>query len=46
MRNAMFRRVELAARRRWAELGELDGDVGWTAERWSAALEPYSRHTA
>ena len=27
VRNAMFRRVELAARRRWDELGELDGDV-------------------
>ena len=26
----MFRRVELAARRRWTELGELDGDAGWT----------------
>jgi hypothetical protein len=37
----MFRRVELAARRRWAELGELDGDIGWPAERWAAALEPY-----
>ena len=41
VRNAMFRRVELAARRRWTELGELDGDAAWTAERWSAALEPY-----
>ena len=41
VRNAMFRRVELAARRRWAELAELDGDVGWPAERWAAALEPY-----
>ena len=41
VRNAMFRRVELAARRRWDELGELDADAGWTAEAWQAALEPY-----
>ncbi len=41
VRNALFRRVELAARRRWAELGELDGDDGWTAEAWEAALAPY-----
>ena len=26
VRNALFRRVELAARRRWYELGELDGE--------------------
>ncbi len=41
VRNAMFRRVELAARRRWDELGGLDADAGWTAEAWQAALEPY-----
>ncbi|WP_018603104.1 RNA helicase [Mycobacterium sp. 155] len=29
VRNALFRRVELFARRRWEELGELDGDVEW-----------------
>ncbi|MGH3785523.1 MAG: DUF3516 domain-containing protein [Pseudonocardiaceae bacterium] len=27
VRNALFRRVELAARRRWDELGALDGDI-------------------
>ncbi|MGM0819556.1 MAG: DEAD/DEAH box helicase [Actinomycetota bacterium] len=41
VRNALFRRVELAARRRWAELGELDGDDGWTAQAWEDALAPY-----
>ena len=41
VRNALFRRVELAARRRYAELGEMDGGDGWTAEEWSAAMEDY-----
>ncbi len=41
VRNAMFRRVELAARRRYDELGELDGDAGWDWEEWAAALDPY-----
>ncbi|MGH3792832.1 MAG: DUF3516 domain-containing protein, partial [Pseudonocardiaceae bacterium] len=51
VRNALFRRVELAARRRWDELGELDGDIrtgdirdrdaGWDAQAWRHALEPY-----
>ncbi|MGH3977709.1 MAG: DEAD/DEAH box helicase [Pseudonocardiaceae bacterium] len=41
VRNALFRRVELAARRRWDELGDLDGPAGWDAQRWSLALEPY-----
>ncbi len=41
VRNELFRRVELAAARRFEALGELDGDTGWTAERWRAALEPY-----
>ncbi|AUS80931.1 DUF3516 domain-containing protein [Actinoalloteichus sp. AHMU CJ021] len=41
VRNALFRRVELAARRRYHELGELDGGAGWTAEAWRDALEPY-----
>ena len=34
VRNALFRRVELAALRRCDELGELDGEAGWTGERW------------
>ncbi|HET6625160.1 MAG TPA: DUF3516 domain-containing protein [Nocardioidaceae bacterium] len=41
VRNAMFRRVELAARRRWDELGDLDeGDV-MDAGAWRAAGETY-----
>ncbi len=41
VRNALFRRVELAALRRWDDLGELDGEDGWDADAWAAALEPY-----
>jgi superfamily II RNA helicase len=41
VRNALFRRVELAARRRYGELGELDGEDGWTAQAWADALGPY-----
>ena len=41
VRNALFRRVELAALRRYADLGELDADAGWDADAWAAALEPY-----
>ncbi len=41
VRNALFRRVELAALRRWDALGELDSGPGWDAGAWQAALEPY-----
>jgi hypothetical protein len=41
VRNALFRRVELFARRRWAELGALDGNSGWTAQRWEDVGEDY-----
>jgi hypothetical protein len=41
VRNALFRRVELAALRRWYDLGQLDADAGWDAEAWQEALEPY-----
>ena len=41
VRNALFRRVELAALRRFDLLGELDREAGWGAERWRDALEPY-----
>jgi len=41
VRNAMFRRVELAALNRWDLLGELDSDSGWTGEEWRTALEPF-----
>ncbi len=41
VRNQMFRRVELAARRSYAELGELDAASGWNDIEWEAALEAY-----
>ncbi len=41
VRNALFRRVELAALRRYHELGELDAEAGWNAERWQDAIEEY-----
>ncbi|GIF76555.1 DEAD/DEAH box helicase [Asanoa siamensis] len=41
VRNALFRRVELAALRDWVSLGELDGADGFTADEWAAALAPY-----
>jgi len=41
VRNALFRRVELAALRRWDELGELDQEAGWDADAWADALEQY-----
>jgi hypothetical protein len=45
VRNALFRRVELAALRRYGELGQLDADAGWDAAAYRAALEPYyERH--
>ena len=33
--------MELAARRRWFELGELDGEAGWGAAEWEAAMADY-----
>ncbi len=41
VRNALFRRVELAALRHWDALGELDADAGWPADRWREALAGY-----
>ncbi|WP_433824722.1 DEAD/DEAH box helicase [Actinoplanes sp. CA-015351] len=41
VRNAMFRRVELAALRRWDLLGEMDAESGWPAERWQKAIQEY-----
>ncbi|MEO6794165.1 MAG: DUF3516 domain-containing protein [Mycobacterium sp.] len=39
IRNSLFRRVELFARRRWDDLslldGQLDADSGWTSQRWA-----------
>ncbi|MGZ4784402.1 MAG: DUF3516 domain-containing protein, partial [Acidimicrobiales bacterium] len=41
VRNAAFRRVELVAAHDWTTLGELDGEAGWDAATWLAAMEPY-----
>jgi hypothetical protein len=41
VRNALFRRVELAALGHYAELGELDAEAGWDADAWATAIEPY-----
>jgi hypothetical protein len=41
VRNALFRRVELAALRRYDELGELDAEAGWDADAWADALDAY-----
>ncbi len=41
VRNAMFLRVELVARRAWEDLAELDGPDGWNAPRWSEAMADY-----
>jgi superfamily II RNA helicase len=41
VRNALFRRVELAALRRYYDLGELDSEYGWDAQAWQEAMDPY-----
>ena len=41
VRNALFRRIELAARHDYLALGELDAETGWDAEAWQDALAPY-----
>ncbi|GAA3605365.1 DEAD/DEAH box helicase [Kineosporia mesophila] len=41
VRNAMFRRVELFAKRAWFPLGELDAEAGWDADEWQDAIEDY-----
>ncbi|GAA3763266.1 DEAD/DEAH box helicase [Plantactinospora mayteni] len=41
VRNALFRRVELVALRRWDELAALDAEDGWDTDAWADALEPY-----
>jgi superfamily II RNA helicase len=41
VRNALFRRVELWARRRWYDLGELDSGSGWDADRWGEVVRGY-----
>ena len=41
VRNACFRRIELAAVHNWTTLGELDGEAGWDYVTWRDAMEPY-----
>ena len=41
VRNALFRRVELAALRRSWDLGELDAATGWDAAAWAEQLAAY-----
>jgi hypothetical protein len=41
VRNALFRRVELFARRRGDELGMLDAGSGWTSQRWDDVIDAY-----
>jgi hypothetical protein len=41
VRNALFHRVQLAARREWGALGALDAESGWDADAWADAVEPY-----
>ncbi len=41
VRNALFRRVTLAARNHADQLGDLDADFGMTEARWQRALDAY-----
>nr|WP_205380109.1 DEAD/DEAH box helicase [Streptomyces sp. SID7805] len=41
VRNAMFRRVELAALDKVEELGEMDAESGWDADTWGDAMDAY-----
>ncbi len=42
VRNALFRRVELFAKRAWTPLGELEAETeGYTADEWQEAIEEY-----
>ncbi len=41
VRNALFRRVELASLRRFDQLGELDSAAGWDAQAWAEAMDGY-----
>ncbi|MER5971100.1 DUF3516 domain-containing protein [Streptomyces sp. NPDC002055] len=41
VRNAMFRRVELAALDKVGELGEMDSESGWDEDRWGDAMDAY-----
>ncbi|WP_327292366.1 DEAD/DEAH box helicase [Streptomyces sp. NBC_01198] len=41
VRNALFRRVELAALEKYHQLGELDAESGWDADTWADAMDAY-----
>ncbi|MFE5738520.1 DEAD/DEAH box helicase [Streptomyces celluloflavus] len=41
VRNAMFRRVELAALDKVEELGDMDAESGWDADAWGDAMDAY-----
>ncbi|MGX1849430.1 DUF3516 domain-containing protein [Streptomyces sp. NBC_01456] len=41
VRNAMFRRVELAALDKVEELGEMDAESGWGTDAWGEAMDAY-----
>ncbi|MGI6590492.1 MAG: DEAD/DEAH box helicase [Eggerthellaceae bacterium] len=41
VRNALFARVNLAARGKTHDLGELDADWHWTEARWEESLDAY-----
>jgi superfamily II RNA helicase len=41
VRNALFRRVELAALEKYDQLGELDAEDGWDADAWADAMDAY-----
>ncbi|GAA0404070.1 DEAD/DEAH box helicase [Streptomyces luteireticuli] len=41
VRNALFRRVELAALDKVGELGAMDAESGWDEDRWAAAMDAY-----
>jgi superfamily II RNA helicase len=41
VRNALFRRVQLAALENWQALGELDSAAGFDAEAWERAMDEY-----
>ncbi|UFU07771.1 DEAD/DEAH box helicase [Ruania halotolerans] len=41
VRNAVFHRVELAAREAYDALGAMDGAIGWTSQRWAEAMDGY-----
>ena len=46
VRNAMFRRFELAAFGRWEALGDLDKEDGWDALAWREAVLEYREEYA